>query len=142
MAYRKDQGRYARMVAFWTLTLLMAYGCLGGFVIVLDRNLPESFNQTLVEQFPLFGSLKVSTVFAFVALGVCAWVIYRILNRPKAADLLIDTEAEMRKVTWPSLPETWAGTLAVMLTVVVLFGFLTFADFVLSESVSRLMGVR
>ena len=130
------------MVAFWALTLLIAYGCLGGFIILLDRNLPVEFNQTLVAVFPLFGSLKVSTVISFAVLAGSAWIIYRMLNRPKAADLLIDTEAEMRKVTWPSMPETWTGTLAVMLTVVVLFGFLTIADYMFSESVSRLMGVR
>jgi len=142
VAYRKDQGRYARMVAFWTITLLVAYGCLGGFIIMLDRWLSVEFNITLIEQFPLFGILKVSTMIALAVLGVCAFITYRLLNRPKAADLLIDTEAEMRKVTWPSLPETWAGTLAVMLTVAVLFVFLTVVDYVFTESVSRLMGVR
>ena len=130
------------MVAFWTITLLVAYGCLGGGVIMLNRSLSVEFNVTLVEQFPLFGTLKVSTIIALAVLAVCAFITYRVLNRPKAADLLIDTEAEMRKVTWPSLPETWAGTLAVMLTVAVLFAFLTVVDYVFSESVSRLMGVR
>ena len=142
MAYKKDQGRYARMVSFWALTLLMAYGCLGGLRILLDQKLPAGFNQTLVDQFPLFGSLKVSTLIALGVLGVSAVLIDRILNRPRAVDLLIDTESEMRKVTWPSMPETWAGTMAVMLTVVVLFGFLALADLAFSELVSLLMGVR
>ncbi len=130
------------MAAFWALTLLAAYGCLGGLIIMLDRSLSPSFNQTFVEQFPLFGTLKVSTLIALAVLGLVAFVVHKFLNRPKSADLLIDTEAEMRKVTWPSMPETWTGTLAVMLTVVVLFAFLTVADYVFGESVSRLMGVR
>ena len=109
---------------------------------MLNRSLSVEFNLTLVEQFPLFGTLKVSTIIALVVLAVCAFITHRVLNRPKAADLLIDTEAEMRKVTWPSPSETWAGTLAVMLTVAVLFVFLTVADYFFSESVSRLMGVR
>ena len=43
MSYRKDQGRYARMLAFWALTLLVAYGCFhsGGLVNVLDRSMGE-----------------------------------------------------------------------------------------------------
>ncbi len=130
------------MVAFWAITLLVAYGCLGGLVIMLDRTLSVGFNITLVEQFPLFGTLKVSTLIAMAVLTICALITYGLLNRPKAADLLIDTEAEMRKVTWPSPSETWTGTLAVMLTVAVLFVFLTLADYFFSESVSRLMGVR
>ena len=129
------------MVAFWTITLLVAYGLLGGFVIMLDRSLSVEFNITLVEQFPLFGTLKVSTVIALGVLAVCAFITFRFLNRPKAADLLIDTEAEMRKVTWPSFPETWAGTLAVMVTVAVLLGFLTVADLFFTWAVSNLMGV-
>ena len=130
------------MAAFWALTLLAAYGCLSGLVIFLDRTLSPSINITLVEQFPLFGTLRVSTLLALGILALVAFLIYRVLNRPKAADLLIDTEAEMRKVTWPSVPETWTGTLAVMLTVVVLFLFLTVADYVLGATVSSLMGVR
>ena len=35
VAYKKDQGRYARMSAFWGLFLLLAYGCLGGLVVTL-----------------------------------------------------------------------------------------------------------
>ena len=130
------------MASFWALTLLAAYGCLGGLPIMLDRSLSPSFNQTFVEQFPLFGTLKVSTLIALSVLGLVAFVVHRILNRPRAADLLIDTEAEMRKVTWPSVPETWAGTLAVMLTVVILFVFLTVADYMFGLTVSSLMGVR
>lgn len=129
------------MTAFWALTLLAAYGCLGGLIIMLDRSLSTSLNKTFVEHFPLFGTLKVSTLIALAVLGLVAFVVHRVLNRPKAADLLIDTEAEMRKVTWPSVPETWAGTLAVMLTVTVLLGFLTLADLFFTWAVSNLMGV-
>ncbi len=130
------------MVAFWALMLLIAYGCLGGFVIMLDRTLSAEINKTLVEQFPLFGTLKVSTLIALAVLALSGYVIHRFLNRPKAVDLLIDTESEMRKVTWPSLPETWTGTLAVMFTVLILFCFLTFADYFFGETISQLMGVR
>ena len=121
---------------------MVAYGCLGGFIIMLDRTLSVEFNKTLVEQFPLFGTLKVSTLISLAVLAISAYAIHRFLNRPKAVDLLIDTESEMRKVTWPSLPETWTGTLAVMFTVLILFCFLTLTDYSFGELVSRLMGVR
>jgi hypothetical protein len=49
---RKDQGRYARMVAFWGLVLLVAYGCFrgGGLVTVLDGWMGDS-NATYVDPF-------------------------------------------------------------------------------------------
>lgn len=143
MSYKKDQGRYARMAAFWGLTLLIAYGCFhrGGLITVLDRNiLPESVNHVIVEQFPLVGSLRVSTLIALAITALSGWVIYRSINRPQIAEKLIETEGEMHKVTWPTWGETWTGTVAVSLTVVVLFAFLTLVDLLLTEILVGLMG--
>ena len=64
---------------------------------------------------------------------LAAWVFHSVLARPKVATSLVETESEMRKVTWPAWPETWAGTLAVAGTVVVLFLFLTVVDLVLAR---------
>jgi len=38
---------------------------------------------------------------------------WRFLNREKWADLLIDMETELRKVSWPSFPDAWQSTLVV-----------------------------
>lgn len=136
MSYKKDQGRYARMIAFWGIVLLVAYGCFhgGGLVTVLDNSvLPASANRVLVEQFPLLGTLKVSTLIALGVLAAVAIFAHRVLNRPRVADALIETEGEMHKVTWPTWGETWTGTIAVAATVGVLFVFLTLIDLVLAE---------
>lgn len=141
MSYRKDQGRYARLVAFVGLVLLVAYGCFhgGGLVTTLDGWL-EANNTTYVEQFPLLGSLKTSTVIALAFALFVGYVLHRILNRPRVADALIETEEEMHKVTWPTWPETWNGTMAVVAMVLVLFVFLTLVDVVLLEVLGRLWG--
>jgi preprotein translocase SecE subunit len=141
VSYRKDQGRYARMLSFWTMVVLVAYGCFhaGGLVNILDGALPESMNPMLVEQFPLLGSLKGSSIIALVVLAACAFAGHRILNRPKIADALIDTEGELHKCTWPGWGETWQGTLAVSGTVLILFLFLSIVDFLLSTAVNKLM---
>ena len=68
------------------------------------------------------------------------YVIHRVLERPKLADLLIDTEHELRMVTWPSFKETWAGTIAVIATVFTLLFYLFASDIVLSAILPRLMG--
>ena len=37
MAYKQDQGRYARLIAFWSLFLLVGYGAFGEFRYTLNR---------------------------------------------------------------------------------------------------------
>jgi len=138
VAYKKDQGRYARMTAFWGLFLLLGYGCLGGLVITLRGWLG---GEPLMDALPLVGTIDLAKILALVTLAVGGFAIHAFLNKPKAADLLIDTENELKKVTWPSATETITGTVAVMVTVAVLLVFLSFSDFVLSAVLPRLMGV-
>ena len=46
---------------------------------------------------------------------------YLISNHPKVADFLLETEAEMKKVSWPSVNEIW-GSSVVVLIVTIIFG--------------------
>lgn len=141
MSYRKDQGRYARMFAFWAIVLLVAYGCFhgGGLADVLDRWLGAS-NTVFVDPFPILKTLKTSTLVAAGVLAVVGFVVYRVLNRPRIADTLIETEAELQKVTWPTWGEAWQGTVAVTAMVVILFVFLTLVDLGLIQVMLMLMG--
>lgn len=140
VSYRKDQGRYARMFAFWALVLLVAYGCFhgGGLADLLDRWMPQS--EPLIDPFPILKTLKYSTLVALAVLAIVSFAIYRFLNRPKIADTLIDTEAELQKVTWPTWGEAWQGTMAVTVMVVILFVFLTLVDASLIQVMLMLMG--
>ena len=143
MSDKKDQGRYARMVAFWCVVLLVGFGCFhaNGLVAVLDRSiLPASINEPLIEQFPLVGALRLSTLIAVGVLVAVGFAAHRMMLRPRIADALVQTEAEMAKVTWPTWRETWAGTIAVAVTVAVLFLFLTIVDIGLVRVLSSLMG--
>lgn len=138
MAYKKDQGRYARMFAFWCLALLLMYGCLGGLVVFLRKVIGES--EVWIEAMPLLGDVDVAKVIALVVLVVGGFVTHRLLNRPKAADMLIETEAELRRVTWPRFSETWVGTVAVLVTVMVMLFYLFGVDLVLAYVMPRAMG--
>lgn len=139
MSYRKDQGRYARMIAFWAVMLLAIYGCFhgGGLVDVLDRWMADS-NPVLIDPFPLVGRLRVSTCIAFGVVLLTALVAYGLLQRPRIADTLIETEGEMQKVTWPTWGEAWQGTIAVTVMVVVLFLFLSVVDLLLLKAMTML----
>ena len=141
MSYRKDEGRYARMFAFWALMLLVAYGCFhgGGLADLANSWMGES-NPTFVDPFPLLGTLKLSTCIVLAVLVAVGVAVTLVLNRPRVADALIDTEHEMHKVTWPTWGETWQGTIAVTIMVVVLFLFLTVADLGLTQVMQMLLG--
>jgi preprotein translocase subunit SecE len=138
-AYKPDQGRMARMATFWSLVLLLLFGCsflhetltayvpslkqpLGGFVIP-------------IVSVPFSGSFAIS---GLLFLGGLAW-LYVWTQKPKVADFLIEVEAELKKVTWPTMQEVVNASIVVVICVAVLMGFLAGGDFVLGRLVERLI---
>ncbi|MCZ6596347.1 MAG: preprotein translocase subunit SecE, partial [Planctomycetota bacterium] len=84
---------------------------------------------------PLNGAFLVSlAIFA----GGMIW-LFRWLQSPKMADLLIDTESELRKVTWPTTQEVINSSMVVVACVVILMAFLAGTDLVLGQFVKRLI---
>lgn len=141
MAYRKDQGRLARMTTFWSLAVLLAYGCIR-MRAELTGQFPDSIGAAIQEglaiplvNLPLSPAL-IASVGAF-ALGM--WMLNRALERPKNADLLIETESELRKVTWPTVDETVDGSVVVIVVVLFLMGFMAAADYVLGNVFTRII---
>ena len=121
-----------RMGAYWALLLLSAYGCLGGLVRTLYRLLPsiagEHSAEPWIAPFPILGQFGLPELIGALLLSVIGVWLHAALSRPRVADLLIDTEHELKKVTWPSSSETINGTVAVAATVIALFFFLAVAD--------------
>ena len=70
---------------------------------------------------------------------VGTWLIHRWQARPKVADLLIDTESELRKVTWPTMDEVINSSLVVIVCVLLLFAFLAAADWFLARVMNTLL---
>jgi len=134
MAYKQDQGRYARLAAFWTLALLVFYGCTS-----LREQLSAygALNKPLVASMPkipvLGMQLDAGLLISAAVLGGGIWLLYRFLEKPRQADLLIDTENELKKVTWPTTQEAVNSSLVVLGTVVFLMAFLAGADWVLGR---------
>jgi len=129
------------MTAFWSGTIFLFYGCVS-----LLRELTTDFfglGDTLAQpiggvRVPVLGmdlSPALLIVTALFALGV--FLFYRWLERPKQADTLIDTESEMKKVTWPSLSETMSGSITVIMTVLILMTILAVFDWILGDITSK-----
>ena len=129
MGYKTEQGRYARMASFWALFLLLAYGCLDG---VNSTVRGWAGDEPWMDPLPLIGMIDTGKIVGIATLAAGGYLIHRFLNRPKIADLLIDTETELKKVTWPTPNETWVGSVAVVITVLVMLVFLFGSDLVLS----------
>lgn len=129
-SYKPELGRYVRLSAFWVLIILGFYGCMR-LSATLDgyesMRTPWMEGKIPVLGFPLTWSVAIATV---VFLGFAAW-LYWFMNRPKSADFLIETEDELKKVTWPTFGEAVDASLVVIATVVVLGLFIAGVDIVL-----------
>ncbi|NUN48337.1 MAG: preprotein translocase subunit SecE [Candidatus Brocadiae bacterium] len=63
----------------------------------------------------------------FIA-GCLATYLFAVNGR-RAADFLIDVESEMHRVSWPTRPEWMGSSVVVIVSVVVIGGFVTLVDF-------------
>jgi preprotein translocase SecE subunit len=134
--YRGDQGRLARLAVFWSLAVLLFYGCVS-----LYRTLSAAFGGTLGKPFsadlrsiPVLGlPVNPALLITAVVLAGVWFLLYRWQQTPKVADLLIETESELRKVTWPTVPEAVNSSIVVMVCVLFLMMFLAAADYFLGQ---------
>ena len=133
MAYKADQGRMARMAAYWSLAILMFYGCHSLHGELNGRF--ESLKADLIgAPIPVLG-ITVNGAFLIAAslLALGLYILHHWQETPKVADLLIETENELKKVTWPTLPEAINSSIVVLVTVVILMAFLAGSDYILGK---------
>ncbi len=120
--YKPGQGSGARWASYLLLALLLFLGV---------RSLYATINQPgqhVWAEVPVLGALslyKAICLFVFV-LGL--WLVHLVLNRPTSVDLLIDTQQELQRVTWPTGQEVKAATLVVALVTFVMGAVLFWAD--------------
>jgi len=136
--YKPDQGRLARMAAFWSLAFMAFFGCSS-----LENELAGRFDSLGAElgfRLPILG-IEVTGAFliATVLFAGLMIFIYRWTERPKTADLLIDTEAELHKVTWPSPQEVVNSSMVVVFSVLFLMAFLAAADWFIGRVTRTLL---
>jgi len=134
MAYKKDQGRMARRAAFWSLAVLIFYGCVS-LHTELASDFPEMGRALGGFRIPILGmDFSPALIVAGLVLATSLWLLYRWQDKPKNADLLIETESELRKVTWPSLDEAITSSVVVIICVLFLMVFLAGADWFLGRA--------
>lgn len=138
-SYKPDQGRMVRMAVFWSSAALALFGCTS-----LHTLLASSFSSLAAPiggiRIPVFGvDLTPAFLITTGLLAVLAFVLYRWQQQPKTADLLIETEAELKKVTWPTLNEVINSSIVVIVFVLVLMGYLAGTDYLLGNLFTRIL---
>jgi preprotein translocase SecE subunit len=145
MTYKKDQGRLTRMAAFWSLAILIFYGCWSLREELSTRfagadGKPVLGQPILGIRIPILGVDVTPALLIAAAVFTGAIIaLHRWQQTPKVADLLIETETEMRKVTWPTFSEAVNSSVVVIVCVIFLMAFLAGADFLLSQWTTRLL---
>lgn len=136
--YKEDQGRIVRLAAFWLCVFLLLYGCialettLATYLGLGDRL--GDYSVPLVS-WPVTWALIVTVV----VFGAGAFLLHWLMHKPKNADLLIDTETELRKVTWPTMDDVVNSSIVVVLSVLFLLAFLFGADYVIGRIMTNLL---
>lgn len=132
--YKSDDGRNARQIAFWFGEAVVAFGC-SAFAGLLDRWV--SLRGPVFESMPtvpVFGvALSGSFLLALLLFMVLSFVWVRFLAKDRTAQHLIEVEAEINKVTWPTFKEASNSSVVVLVTVVILMGFLALVDFLFGK---------
>jgi preprotein translocase subunit SecE len=108
--YKRTQGKRVRQL---TAGLLIGWSAFGCFTL---------YNGPLVDSHP---QVRIGFPTALVVLA--GWFAFRLVNVPTFADFLIAVEAEMRKISWPTLQQCIRAATVVILTMfmlaIVLFGY-------------------
>jgi preprotein translocase subunit SecE len=112
-----------RIVAIFYVLAAIAVG------VFLERVLAAVFAYSRVNDVALFAGWSLSTVVGFAVAGIAGLVIWRI---PKTQTTSLEVALELQRVTWPSLKETRAATVAVIVASAIAAAVLGVFDFVWS----------
>ena len=103
----------SRVVVIGYVVLGLAVGLFLEHVLIA---LFGAFTPTQPLTRPLMGEWTWSTIIGLALAGAAAIVLWR---KPKTHDASVDIASELRKVSWPSMAETRAATIAVIVASVV-----------------------
>ncbi len=138
--YKKGQGKTVRLTSGITLVLLALFGCVSLYTFVPQFNIeetppPPTFWGTSIAQIPFFDlTINYGLIVSIsLFLTLILFIYLLIINKPRTADFMVETEIEMKKVSWPSKQEHTGSTVAVIISVVLIGLFLMVADSLFSQ---------
>ncbi|MBM4083158.1 MAG: preprotein translocase subunit SecE [Planctomycetes bacterium] len=144
-AYKRGQGTYARAVTAAGLGLIGLFAAQWTYGLLIE--LPEVAPGSIPLKWGLVISVLlfslVGVIAAFLTLGLVTevrWLQWLDHMATGSVDFLIDTEAELRKVSWPSKQEV-LGSTGVVIALVVILGVYVFAVDWIVQTIMRTIRV-
>lgn len=132
-AYKSGQGGLARLIAALALAVTAALGAVELYAQIQDRGDRALLPGEVFQDLPLLGvPLSWKFVLCVAIFAVLLYGVRRYLTRPSVVDALIETESELKKVSWPSRQETQTASIVVVAVSVILCVVLATFDFVLN----------
>ena len=130
--HKKDEARLTRVLSYCAILIFVIWGgrefgrWLVGFKPLTKLLGPESL------VLPYYGMpLRLGVLIGIVlTIGIGLW-LWRYMNRPRTADMLIETETEMKKVSWPTWEDAKQSTSIVVVFVLATAAYLTVIEVVL-----------
>ena len=135
--YKRGQGKWSRGLTALGLLAMGTYGAVqtGNWMIgQRHQGTWEPFGLTIPYYYGLgvYVPVLVFLIFAAATIYAC--------NASKSANLLIETEIEMRKVTWPTTTEVMGATVVVIVVVLLLGFYLILWDLVFTKTLLKWLG--
>jgi preprotein translocase SecE subunit len=134
--HKPGQGKWARYLAAGSVGALVIYGCYSLYEYL---NVGTWRNWTLFEIPGVDLKINLPFIIAFGVFAFFAILVYVLLNKPKIGDFLIETELEMKKISWPGRSELVDSSTIVIVTVVILALVIMVFDFMI-QFFMRLIG--
>ena len=141
--YKPGQGGVSRRIAYWVGVGLVLWAAWDLWVWLQGFGpLQRPILSGALARLPLGGPALSWSIVTSAVVGAAGWVwVAWFVKRPWLADLLIETEGEMKKVSWPATDEAWSATKVVTVTVVVFTLVLTVFDFAITGLMQMLTGL-
>lgn len=125
---RPGLGRAVRLFAFGFIGALLMFGA---YALYMAPSISSPWWRDLAGPWTLMGksiSLKPILFAAGAMFLTTLSIAFLVLNREKSADFLIETEGEIKKVSWPARKEYVGSAMVVVLVVAVVSTFLHYVD--------------
>ena len=139
--YKKKQGKIIRWCAFLVTSLIFLFGVYRLYYFLFNnfawaketwKVLPIPVLSVIVRISP---SLIIGLVSAIIVLLLFYYLSFR---SQRISDFLIDTESEMRKVSWPTFNEVIRSSIAVIVIISLMAVYLYLVDNVLNWVFKRI----
>ncbi|HVR87237.1 MAG TPA: preprotein translocase subunit SecE [Planctomycetota bacterium] len=131
-------GRAVRTTAYTGIAALSAYGA---YALYMAPSLQSPWWRVIVGPLSLMGkeaNLRPQLFPAAAVFMTVMFVVFQILNQDKTAEFLIETEGEIKKVSWPARKEYVGSAMIVVAVVAIVSGFLHWVDAGLSKLMQAL----